>query len=372
MNESHKDNVLDLDELILDEPKIGELEGRTGHIYKLITALIRRQQVRVFSVYGKWGSGKTSICRNCYEHFRLGKKEDKDEDTYILPVWFDAWRYQHEREIYSALLKTIGGELLKIKDSVDSTKAAKSLLKSAYMIGRSVIAGFKAKTPFVEYSAKDTLDELRAQQKHDKDNIVKDTLSEIADFGTTPYFDAYEILKRIPNTIKINKKNIRILIFIDDLDRCLPDVAFNLIEQLKIWFDINGYTICLALEKDQINKVVTKHLLDHLHFEKDEDAIHIAKNYLLKVIPIGIYIDKNYFDKTHKKILNNELMTKLNKLNDKSPYEVLSFLEDEGKFKEDKDVYTYRKRINSANEIYIEHKLREIEEIEKEKKEKNA
>lgn len=49
-------------------------------------------------VYGEWGSGKTSFLKMIDE---LLRKQD------IYPVWFNAWKYDQEDNLWSALIQTI-------------------------------------------------------------------------------------------------------------------------------------------------------------------------------------------------------------------------------------------------------------------------
>jgi len=362
------EKLTSLEQLLLDEPKIGNLKDRAKYICKVIIYLIKAQKgFKTFAVYGKWGSGKTSICKTIHEQFQLDKQQNKS-DFYYIPVWFDAWRFQQEKEIYPALLRTIGNELIRSDCSEELKIKAKKLTKSAFKILQSVLAGFKASLPFLdlEYSAKDTLDHFYSKKEE-----TTGIFDKINDEYESPYLEAFDILQSIPSEIKYKNKNIHILIFIDDLDRCLPDIAFKLIEQLKIWFDIKGYTICMALKEDEIIKVVSKHLKNHLDIEKS-DADRMASDYLLKVISIGVYIDQTDFEDKVKtdKNQNNEFYEKVmswvnNNNNNSSSSNIEDILKDSPVKK------SYRELINLKNEVYIESQLREELKKEEDRKNKN-
>ncbi len=222
------------------------------------------------------------------------------------------------------------------------------------IVTKSLLAGFKAKALGIEFSPKYVLDHYDKELKKADESIV----TQAAMVGESPYFKAYEILKKISNEIKLDDKRIRILIFIDDLDRCLPDVAFKIIEQIKIWFDINGYTICMALEENEIKKVVNKHLKTSLEIEP-EDSKKMAEDYLLKVLPLGVYINEY-----HKKLDDDKV--KIIKMieHDKSAKDIISLKKDDDPFKiltvlkeknKARSEFSFRKLITVSNEIYVEN-----------------
>jgi predicted KAP-like P-loop ATPase len=39
----------------------------------------------------------------------------------------------------------------------------------------------------------------------------------------------------------------KIVIFVDDLDRCLPDNALDVIESMKLFFDLPGFVFVVGL-----------------------------------------------------------------------------------------------------------------------------
>jgi predicted KAP-like P-loop ATPase len=49
-------------------------------------------------IYGEWGSGKTSFLERVAEE--LHKRN-------IYPIWFNAWKYEKEDNLWSALIQTI-------------------------------------------------------------------------------------------------------------------------------------------------------------------------------------------------------------------------------------------------------------------------
>ncbi|MCP4488298.1 MAG: NTPase, partial [Gammaproteobacteria bacterium] len=70
------------------------------------------------AVTGYWGSGKTSTLKQLYYHLTgelppgCGKKDapadgPQHKNPSLVPVWFEAWRFQHEQQPIVALLNEI-------------------------------------------------------------------------------------------------------------------------------------------------------------------------------------------------------------------------------------------------------------------------
>jgi len=54
-------------------------------------------------IYGKWGTGKTSLMR------MIQKKLDEEEN--VKTVWFNAWKFEKEKDIWVALIETLLNEI---------------------------------------------------------------------------------------------------------------------------------------------------------------------------------------------------------------------------------------------------------------------
>ncbi|WP_174481635.1 P-loop NTPase fold protein [Spiroplasma endosymbiont of Danaus chrysippus] len=118
--------------------------------------------------------------------------------------------------------------------------------------------------------------------------------------------------KKIPfNFVKdnINIKNInnkKILIVLDEIDRCNPNNIINTFSILKSYFSNVDNVIIIIIASENIIKPI---LLDYLKLKNDDkNKIQICyENYLKKIINQSISIkDKNYFN--FSKIINNNLI----------------------------------------------------------------
>jgi predicted KAP-like P-loop ATPase len=69
-----------------------------------LTKIIKNSDPKFsIGIYGEWGTGKTTLMRSIYNTLT-----ENNENKSIIPVWFNAWRYEREEQFaIIPLLKTI-------------------------------------------------------------------------------------------------------------------------------------------------------------------------------------------------------------------------------------------------------------------------
>ncbi len=55
---------------------------------------------------------------------------------------------------------------------------------------------------------------------------------------------------------KLKEEYSKVIFIVDELDRCKPDFALNLLEFIKHIFDISGYIFILSYDKEQLNELI--------------------------------------------------------------------------------------------------------------------
>lgn len=88
-------------EALTDKPTTKDLLGYeqyTVPIARRIADATNENTPMSIGIYGEWGSGKTSFLMMVSEELRKDK---------IYPIWFNAWKYEQEDNLWSALIQTI-------------------------------------------------------------------------------------------------------------------------------------------------------------------------------------------------------------------------------------------------------------------------
>lgn len=222
-------------------------------------------------VYGEWGSGKTSLMRLTEDILEV-KKE-------IKTVWFDAWKFDKTLDLRVALIHTILKEMKKDKKVED--KAIK-LLKRVNLLGlgKTVVSlGAPLLTPYLSFLPfllqllpKDkgaSLDLSRLNLEDiSKEPVEEKTLELIGDFE-----DEFRDL-----TQEYVGKNGRLVAFIDDLDRCIPEKTIDILEAIKLFLNVPLSVFVIGADKKVIeNGIIQKY---------GADSEEWGSNYLEKIIQV--------------------------------------------------------------------------------------
>ncbi len=230
----HLPETLDLKETLLlklSEPEIQEDNPwaddalKRSDVAEKLTKLISGQSDPfVISLHGHWGTGKTFLLK------RWQKQLDKDG---FQAIYFNAWEDDFCDDPFVAIIGQLSHFLKRkgIKRLADKIrKAAKPLLiQGALSAGRNV-SGMNPDV-ILEQFAEKTLAEYSRQVE--KKNELKTALQKLSG--------------------KVKADTGHPLVFIiDELDRCRPTFAIELLERVKHIFDIPDMVFVFGINRDEL------------------------------------------------------------------------------------------------------------------------
>ena len=203
-------------------------------------------------IFGGWGSGKTTLMNAIMRELRCHND--------VINVDFNAWRFEREPQLLIPLLDTMRLAILAHATraaaagngtGAGSAKAA-TQRDAAVRIGkvvRALATGLSGSVGIpgavsINYSAKPAVDALR----------------KLSDGRGTPkpeslYVAAFAELQTACKELTDNGVG-RIVVFVDDLDRCLPDGALAVLESMKLFFDLPGFIFVVGLDEQVIHQAV--------------------------------------------------------------------------------------------------------------------
>ncbi len=222
----------------------------------------------VLGIYGDWGSGKTSymdMLRTYIEHQEIGLTE-----------WYNVWKYENEDNAVLPLLS-----LLSKNKSIKNNKTIKSKFNkvkkiSAVATSVAIEAVASGALQSATLGAVD-LKSIKGAFKNYEDKAVKIYENWVDNI------EAFE--KEFKNLVNlITSKDKPLVIFIDDLDRCMPENAINVIESLKHYLTAEGVNCIFIIGVDK--KVISKGIEARYGREIIEGG-----DYLRKIIDFNIYLE---------------------------------------------------------------------------------
>ncbi|TKJ36730.1 MAG: hypothetical protein CEE38_10520 [Planctomycetes bacterium B3_Pla] len=205
-------------------------------------------------ISGGWGTGKTSAMKwleyllkewnEKLDKCEVEKKPD-EELIKVRPVWFYPWKYDNKDDVRRGLIaEVILNAMTKEATSKDVVEAFKT---AAIFVGKSVL-DFASATEINLGPVKVSGSCLRNVKKNLKNAV----------FPEKQYLQPYEQI--IKDWVKKSLgKDERMVIFIDDLDRCMPDIALMALESIKLYLNIPNLVFVLGVDKDVIQKLVVEH-----------------------------------------------------------------------------------------------------------------
>ena len=245
-------------------------------------------------LYGDWGSGKSSLMKLAQKKIEEKNTEIGDEKDSIktLCIEFNGWLFEGYEDTKTSLCGVILDALADEKRfSKEITDYAKTLIKKIdfnKILGKGIKYGLDffltggigaltdltlssvlstIKTNVSEVQAKDLEEILNKFKKDDK------TRTEIKNFR-----EEFEQLLQ-----KSNVENI--VVFIDELDRCLPDTVLEVFEAMRLFLFVEGMSFVIGADERLI-----QYSIKSKYKEVPGNNLDIGKEYLEKVIQYPLYI----------------------------------------------------------------------------------
>jgi predicted KAP-like P-loop ATPase len=196
-------------------------------------------------------------------------KEILDKNDKIVTVWFDAWRY--EREEHLAVIPF----LRTVKLSLDATHKSKSEnwenVKKGVVNAANVFTAITKITPAPGI----TFDLEKATEALKEDSPV------VGD-DKVIYYHVTDFLEKALKRLREEDARYRIVIFVDDLDRCSPGKALEVLESIKSFFDLEGFVYVIGMDSKTINSLVRK--------KYGEESTVEGLDYLQKIVQLPFQI----------------------------------------------------------------------------------
>jgi hypothetical protein len=224
--------------ILLDAPSAGPALGFHRTAVALAQVIEDSSPRFAIGIFGGWGSGKTTLMQAIQREL---------SDT-VVKVNFNAWRFEREPQLLVPLLDTIRAALIDwSKDRGPETRErVRGIARRVGRVIRSLAAGLSGEVGLpgaakISYDVSKAVDAL--------------TTKDDPDLPQSLYVAAFRELSEAFSEFTSSGAS-RVVIFVDDLDRCLPSNALDVLESMKLFFDLPGFIFVVGLDEDVVQRAV--------------------------------------------------------------------------------------------------------------------
>ena len=206
-------------------------------------------------IYGEWGLGKTSLMRQIQEEIEQSPEQGEER---AITVWFNPWRFVADDHLIIPFFHTLIATLDRTRARSESERLKRKLgefLKKIAQVPLSLAYGLEAnlRIPFL-LESKLRVDRVMDRQEEAEHRIAAESHEGCGSaMGDEDYESLYYTLaERLQMAAR--DLDCRIVVFLDDLDRCLPEKAIELLEATKVLLDLPGFIFVVGVARDMVER----------------------------------------------------------------------------------------------------------------------
>ena len=200
----------------------------------------------VICIDAPWGQGKTTFLRMWEQYLK---------DNSIPTLYFNAWENDFSNDALICLIGEISSSITELSKNGDETKARQylTLVKNLgiNLVKKSIPVAAKIATAGII----------------NFDELTEEALAELAESAVKEQLESYEKSKKTISTFKStlsdfalsisSKESPKPLVFIiDELDRCRPNFAIEILEKAKHFFSVENIIFVLGADKEQLGSSI--------------------------------------------------------------------------------------------------------------------
>lgn len=241
-------------------------------------------------VHGDWGAGKSSVLKMTESAFQ---NQDR-----VLCLWFNGWTFEGFEDAKTVLIETLIDELRRARPTSKKVEeAAKKLWKRVDWLKLARKSGGLALTAVTGIPSldqlRDVVDMVTTFVKKPQDQVSLDDLKTFAGQAQEFIKEPGEEVDRISEHIHAFRKEFeelldaaeldRLVVIVDDLDRCLPNTAIATLEAIRLFLMVERTAFVIGADELMIEYAVKEHFPD---LPPSSGPVGYARNYLEKLIQV--------------------------------------------------------------------------------------
>jgi hypothetical protein len=191
----------------------------------------------VLAINNKWGTGKTTFVKMW---------KQKLSNSGFNTLYFNAWENDYENDVLVALISELKG-----LEEKKTEELFKKVVRNAAPIAKNLSVSI-AKALVEKYIGKDITKDIC--------NSLSESTAEGLEKELNNYLERKNNIESFKNSLAsfVNKttKGKPLVFLIDELDRCKPSFAVEVLEQIKHVFSVPQIVFVLSVDKEQLGHAI--------------------------------------------------------------------------------------------------------------------
>lgn len=224
--------------ILPDDPAVSPGLGFINHARALAELIAQSRPGFAIGIFGGWGSGKTTLMRSISRIL--------SDDANMIPVWLNSWRYEPEPNPVIPLLSLVA-----------------EALEERSRKGRGERWAHDSSLEFGQAAQAFTVSQKASADRQMSEAARSSAAEAVGVLGTSDEGPGYPILldaglRRLRNAIRrVSAHGIRrLVVFIDDLDRCSSTYLLEVLKMMQLLLDVDGFVLVAALDKAAVEQAL--------------------------------------------------------------------------------------------------------------------
>lgn len=236
-------------------------------------------------IFGDWGNGKSSLLK------MVQAKLEKEDG--VVCLYFNGWLFEDYDDAKAALIGTILDEIEASPKFLTSAKnTLDSLRKKVNWLGLMGVAGkygaglllggpVGGLGVLATDAGKQILEKIKSGDTEEMKGLINGPVSD----STEVRRNIHEFKKDFEKLLEESKIK-KLVVIVDDLDRCLPDTIINTLEAIKLFLSSKNTAFLISID-ERVIKYAINDRYNKFDARQKED---ISRDYLEKLIQIPMKV----------------------------------------------------------------------------------
>lgn len=267
-----------------------------GYMVDMVANIATNRELSpsTIGLYGDWGSGKSSLMKLALKKIEEKNPKSRKEKDMVktLCIEFNGWLFEGYEDtktsLCGAILDALADEERFGKEVTDYAKALRKKIDLKKILGKGIKYGLDffltgGIATLTDLTLSSVLSAIKANAGEVQAKEIEEILGKFKKDEKTRT-DIKNFRDEFKELLKKSKVE-NVVVFIDELDRCLPDTVLEVFEAIRLFLFVEGMSFVIGADERLI-----QYSIKSKYKEVPGNNLDIGKEYLEKVIQYPLYI----------------------------------------------------------------------------------